>query len=83
MHRARQARHPLGLAGGDDTLIVDHLPSMTTLRNRLDDSSAALVRDMLGLADRGESFELFDALMRGDIKLVERTTPQLDRKSVV
>ncbi|MBM3597036.1 MAG: DNA polymerase III subunit gamma/tau [Alphaproteobacteria bacterium] len=29
--------------------------------------SAQQTRDMLGLADRGETFELFEALMRGDV----------------
>ncbi|MSP89905.1 MAG: DNA polymerase III subunit gamma/tau, partial [Alphaproteobacteria bacterium] len=41
--------------------------------------TAALVRDMLGLADRGESFELFDALMRGDIAAALDRTGQLYR----
>ncbi|HEU4613600.1 MAG TPA: hypothetical protein VFS15_16025, partial [Kofleriaceae bacterium] len=42
-----------GLAGGDDTIIVDHLPSMTESRDRLDDGTSALVRDAVELDGRG------------------------------
>ena len=48
-----------GLAGGDDTLIVDHLPSMTVLRDRLDDGTPALVRDTVNLDGRGGTDNYF------------------------
>jgi DNA polymerase-3 subunit gamma/tau len=44
-----------------------------------DGVSAQLVRDMLGLADRGETFELFDALMRGDVPAALDRVGQLYR----
>ena len=34
-----------GLAGGDDLIIVDHMTTLQTARNRLDDGVSALVRD--------------------------------------
>src|SRR5258708_11062599 len=48
-----------GLAGGDDTIVVDHLPSMTALRDRLDDSTSALVRDTVDLDGRGGTDSYF------------------------
>jgi len=48
-----------GLAGGDDTITVDHLPSMTALRDRLDDSTSALVRDSVDLDGRGGTDSYF------------------------
>ena len=48
-----------GLAGGDDTIIVNRLPTMTALRDRLDDGTSALVRDAVDLDGRGGTDSYF------------------------
>jgi Ca2+-binding RTX toxin-like protein len=40
-------------AGGDDLLIVDHMTTLATLRNRIDDASGADVRDAVDMDGRG------------------------------
>ncbi|MDH5206306.1 MAG: hypothetical protein OEW36_11660, partial [Hylemonella sp.] len=42
-----------GGLGGDDVLVMNLLPSMVALRDRLDDSSSGLVRDSVDLDGRG------------------------------
>ncbi|MBW6493254.1 MAG: hypothetical protein K0B16_01635 [Burkholderiaceae bacterium] len=55
-----------GLAGGDDIIIVDHLPTMTALRDRLDDGSVTSVRDTVDLDGRGGT-DTYTVLTHGSL----------------